>query len=130
MAESESSTRMTTDGMELDRRAFVMSAAAGALTAGTTAHAAVPIERGDRALWLSWYDLPDDGRDTYLAWLHGTYLPALLKRPGYLWAVHYAAVPRGTMRTIRRDGKPDPRLDPSLPSGDRYILMFGAAHAN
>jgi hypothetical protein len=120
--------------MERERRAFICRAggaaavfAAGVLPAG----AAQQEERsGDRALWISWYDLPEDGRDSYLAWLHGSYLPALLKRPGFMWAAHYAAVPRGTVRTIRRDGKPDPRLDPALPAGDRYILMFGAAHAN
>src|SRR5215831_2735789 len=124
---------MRNDRMKPERRAFIATAgaAAGAFAAGSVAHAAAPAERAtDRALWLSWYDLPDDGRDAYLAWLHGSYLPTLLKRPGYLWAAHYAAVPRGAMRTIRRDGKPDPRLDPALPTGDRYILMFGAAHAN
>src|SRR5450756_2854312 len=44
----------------------------------------------DRGLWVTWYDLPAEGRDAYLSWLHGTYLPALLKRPGILWAAHYA----------------------------------------
>jgi hypothetical protein len=117
--------------MKRDRRAFIAGAGAAAFAASAAAHAASPVERSaDRALWLSWYDLPDDGRDSYLAWLHGTHLPALLERPGFMWAAHYAAVPRGTMRTIRRDGKPDPRLDPALPTGDRYVLIFGAAHAN
>ena len=94
-----------------NRRAFMVraGAAVGAFAAAE-ARAAPPFERGgDRALGLSWYDLPDDGRDSYLAWLHGSYLPLLLKRTGFMWAAHYAAVPRGTMRTIRRDGKPDPR---------------------
>jgi len=47
-------------------------------------------EPSDRGLWVTWYDLPDNGRDVYLSWLHETYLPSLLKRPGYLWAAHYA----------------------------------------
>ena len=46
----------------------------------------------DKALWISWYNLPDDGRDAYLAWLHGTYIPAMLERRGFLWAAHYASV--------------------------------------
>src|SRR5882762_11413135 len=36
-------------------------------------------EPNDRGLWASWYDLPDNGRDAYLSWLHETYLPAQLK---------------------------------------------------
>ena len=40
----------------------------------------------DRALWISWYDLPDAGRDAYLSWAHGTYMPAMVKRPGVLYA--------------------------------------------
>jgi len=47
-------------------------------------------EPSDRGLWVTWYDLPDNGRDPYLSWLHESYLPAQLKRPGYLWAAHYA----------------------------------------
>ena len=118
--------------MKHDRRGFFQKAggAAAALVAagGVRAEAA---ERGvDRALWISWYDLPDEGREAYLSWLHQSYIPALLKRPGFLWAAHYAAVPRGTVRTMRRDGATDPRLDPSVPTGDRYILLFGAEHSN
>jgi hypothetical protein len=80
-------------------------------------------EPADRGLWITWYDLPDNGRDAYLSWLHGTYLPTLLKRPGYLWAVHYAT--RGT--------ETSPQLhhteDPSVPTGFRYILLIGAKDA-
>ena len=46
----------------------------------------------DRALWISWYDLPDSGRDAYLSWLHGTYMPKLVKRPGFLYAAHFKSV--------------------------------------
>lgn len=121
--------------MKNERRAFVRNAggAAAALVAAGSirAEAAAPAVPGaDRSLWISWYDLPEEGREAYLAWLHQSYMPALLRRRGFLWAAHYAAVPRGTVRTLRRDGKPDPRLDPSLPTGDRYILLFGAEDAN
>jgi hypothetical protein len=121
--------------MKDERRGFLKSAggAAAVLAAasGVRSATAAPQEHGaDRALWISWYDLPDEGRDAYLSWLHGSYIPALLQRPGFLGAAHYAAVPRGTMRTMRRDGAADPRLDPSLPTGDRYLLLFGAEHSN
>lgn len=44
----------------------------------------------DRALWVTWYDLPAAGCDAYLSWLHGVYIPRLLERPDLLWAAHYA----------------------------------------
>jgi hypothetical protein len=31
----------------------------------------------DHALWITWYDLPDEGLEAYLAWPHGKHLPAL-----------------------------------------------------
>src|SRR5688500_16106714 len=79
----------------------------------------------DKAVWITWFDLPEKGVGPHLSWLHETYIPELLKRPGYLWASHYAAVPKGTMRTIRRDDANDP-VDPGVPTGDRYILLVGA----
>ncbi len=78
----------------------------------------------DRGLWVTWYDLPDNGRDAYLSWLHGTYLPELLKRPGYLWAAHYAT----------RDSENNTQLhhteDPSVPTGYHYILLIGTKDAS
>jgi hypothetical protein len=83
----------------------------------------------DRALWITWYNLPDDRRDEYLAWLHLSYLPGLLKRSGYLWAAHYASV--GEDRIARRtSGNKYTTTDPEVPTGDRYILLVGAADVN
>ena len=76
----------------------------------------------DRGLWISWYDLPDDGRQAYLSWLHETYIPGLLKRPGYLWAAHYASQER-EVSTSSQFKHID---DPSVPTGYRYILLIGA----
>jgi hypothetical protein len=77
----------------------------------------------DRGLWVTWYDLPDNGRDAYLSWLHESYLPALLKRPGYLWAAHYA--------TLGTEARSDLHHveDPGVPTGFRYILLIGAKDA-
>lgn len=84
-------------------------------------------ESADRGLWITWYDLPDKGRDAYLSWLHETYLPGLLKRPGYLWAAHYA-----TQETS--GDSPSAQIlhveDPKVPTGFRYILVIGAKDAN
>ena len=79
----------------------------------------------DRGLWAAWYDLPGEGREAYLNWLHGTYLPALLKRPGYLWAAHYA--------TREREGggaQIQHTTDPKVGIGYHYILLVGATHAD
>ena len=42
----------------------------------------------DRGIWATWYDLPEEGKEEYIAWLHDVHLPKALLRPGYLWAAH------------------------------------------
>jgi hypothetical protein len=84
--------------------------------------------QGDSAgggLWVTWYDLPEKGRDAYLSWLHGKYLPELLKRPGYTWAAHYATTggPENSPNRLQHTN------DPSVPTGFRYILLVGAKDA-
>lgn len=78
----------------------------------------------DRALWITWYDLPEGGRDEYLAWLHGAYMPAMLKRPGVLWAAHFASEDK----PVRTEKKKPRRYPPagSVPGGHRFLLLFGA----
>ena len=117
------------------RRAFLKTAGsvAAALFAmndssGQVAHA--PNQPPDRGLWITWYDLPESGRDAYLAWLHQTYIPGLLQRPGFLWAAHYASAPKTATRSLRREGTLSNTSDSAVPAGDRYILLFGAEHAN
>jgi hypothetical protein len=83
----------------------------------------------DRGLWITWYNLPDEGRDAYLSWLNSTYLPALAKRPGILWAAHYASVDEAKIPR-RSSGKKFNTTDPSVPAGDRYILIAGAEDTN
>jgi len=78
----------------------------------------------DRALWISWYDLSSQGRDQYLAWLHGTYLPKLLRVPGVLAAAHYA---------VDQSEKPLPHLRRTkerLPQGNGYILIISGKDAH
>ena len=79
----------------------------------------------DRACWITWYNLPAEGRDAYLSWLHDAYIPRVVERPGILWGAHYASeanvVPLGggKGRVRHTDGG-------DRPAGVRYILLFGA----
>lgn len=77
----------------------------------------------DRGIWITWYDLREEGREAYFSWLHGTYVPAVLQRPGVLWAAHYrceASPPySGTKGRLTRTN------DESVPAGTGFILLFG-----
>jgi hypothetical protein len=88
-------------------------------------HPAAPPDRG---LWITWYDLPESGREEYFSWLHGTYLPDLLKRPGYLWAAHYASMDLegGAANATRYHHVDDPRVG----KGFHYMLLIAASDAN
>lgn len=74
-----------------------------------------------QALWITWYDLPADGRDAYFAWLHGSYIPMMLKRSGFVNAAHYASEDLFSHHPLAHT------VDPAVPTGNRYILLFGAA---
>ena len=75
----------------------------------------------DRAIWVTWYDLPADHRDAHLAWLHGTYIPLVLAKPGLLWAAHYAI----QKKTVHSHDYAD-RFATDVPTGNDYMLLFGA----
>ena len=79
----------------------------------------------DRALLVNWYDLPQDGRESYLAWLHNKYIPKLLAAPGVLSAAHYE---------VDQSEKPLPHLrhtdDSTLPTGNSYILILTGSDAH
>jgi hypothetical protein len=78
-------------------------------------------------MWITWYDLPMEGREAYFSWLHGTYLPGLLKRPGYLWAAHYASqdLEGGAENATRYKHVDDPRVG----KGYHYMLLIAATDA-
>ena len=86
----------------------------------------------DRALWITWYDLPAAGRDAHLKWLHNSYMPNMVERPGFLHAAHFASeqalpqagVPAGQPGRLRHTD------DKSVPTGNAYILVFGAEDAH
>jgi hypothetical protein len=80
----------------------------------------------DRALWVTWYDLPEESREAHLAWLHASYIPSVLKRPGYLWAAHYGSVKKKNMTTMRREKGLHNIQDDAVPPGEDFLLFFGA----
>ncbi len=85
----------------------------------------------DRGIWATWYDLPEEGKEEYLSWLHEEYIPEALSRPGYLWACH-----QQNIMTPEREAEINHRLthindpgveNPGVPAGNQYLLLFGAA---
>ena len=74
----------------------------------------------DRSLSIVWYDLPSSARTSYLPWLHGSYIPKLLKKPGIMWAAHYAVHKYEIPSRMRHT------QDPSVPTGNDYMLLLGA----
>lgn len=72
-----------------------------------------------------WYDLPEQDREVYLSWLHHDHIPHMLARPGFLWAAHVQNIV-----TAEREQDLDRRLihthDPSVPTGNSYLLLYGA----
>ena len=84
----------------------------------------------DRGIWATWYDLPGEDKEEYLAWLHEEYIPEMLKCPGYLWACHQQNV-----ITPEREAQIHSRLvhiddsgvdNPGVPDGNQYLLLFGS----
>ena len=79
----------------------------------------------DRGIWAIWYDLPEEGREEYLAWLHEVHLPEALKRPGYLWAAHVENI-WDEAHEAHKAKVLTWTDDPSVPTGNDYLLLFGA----
>jgi hypothetical protein len=82
----------------------------------------------DHGLWITWYDLPEEGRDDYLEWLHGEYIPKRLEDSRYLYAAHYAS--EYNVELSGEKGRLKNTKNTEIPAGDRYILIFGAADAH
>jgi hypothetical protein len=76
----------------------------------------------DRGIWVTWYDLPDDGRQEHLDWVHKSYIPEMLKGDGYRWAAHYRSIQKSDVRVHTSDA--------SVPAGTQYLLLFGADYAD
>ena len=113
--------------------AVALAAAKGALAQNENSKSSPQKDRShsapqDRGMWITWYDLPMEGREAYFSWLHGTYLPGLLKRPGYLWAAHYASQDlEGGAENATRYKHVD---DPKVGKGYHYMLLIAATDAS
>ena len=80
----------------------------------------------DRGIWATWYDLPDDGRQDFIGWLHGAYLPSLLQRPGYVWAANYEVKGGGAgMDQVQKDIITYTN-DDSVGNGSQFVMLIGA----
>jgi len=80
----------------------------------------------DSGYWISWYNLDDNNREEYLNWLHNAYIPKRLETKQVLWAAHYASLPN--VKHPGEEGRLS-HIKEAIPSGDRYILIFGATDA-
>ena len=79
----------------------------------------------DRGIWAAWYDLPEEGKDEYISWLHEVHIPKTLSRPSYLWAAHVENIwdeerEAHKSRILTHTG------DTSVPAGNAYLMLFGA----
>jgi len=79
----------------------------------------------DNGIWATWYDLAENGRHDYLAWLHGQHLPKIMRRPGIAWAAHYEITGGGARMQAIHD-----RLhhadDADLGTGTQFLILVGA----
>ena len=84
----------------------------------------------DRAIWIAWYDLPEERRDDYLAWAHDSYIPKVLARAGVQWGAHYATEAKSKPSRMQAQGRLSHVEGGAVPAGSRYILLFGGADAH
>ena len=82
----------------------------------------------DRGIWITWYNLPDKDRDAYIEWLHASYIPKQLARPGVRWAAHYAS--ETNVKLSGAKGRLSNVKSSAVPTGDRFILLFGGDDAH
>jgi hypothetical protein len=82
----------------------------------------------DTSIWSTWHDLDPTDEVEHIAWLHGTYLPALRNRPGILWVAHYRNVGGGKAMDALHERMPR-STDPDSQGGSTHIIMAGAVSA-
>ncbi len=104
---------------ERDASRFIENSPARQKKTGRTCVKGTAINSG---FWIAWYNLPEQGRDQYLAWLHASYIPRVLARSGVTAAAHYASVDAPRQRKNL-----SATTDAAVPAGDRYILVFEGA---
>jgi hypothetical protein len=79
----------------------------------------------DTGIWATWYDVPEQSRDLFLDWLHGSYLPELRQRPGYSWVAHYLNTHGG--EAMRHVGDTIlTRPEEEIGNGSQFLMLVGA----
>ncbi|MDO9435826.1 hypothetical protein [Hydrogenophaga sp.] len=84
----------------------------------------------DNGLWATWYDLDDQDRDTFLSWMHGSYLPYLQGLPGHAWVAHYRNVGTGPALATYHDIAGHAPGDQKIATGSQYVVLVGAASSH
>lgn len=82
----------------------------------------------DRGYWITWYDLPEAGRQEYLDWLHTSYISELLKAPRVLSGAHYQSLEK--VQHPGTKGRLSHTSNDEVPTGDRYILIITGEDAH
>ncbi len=80
----------------------------------------------DKGIWATWYDLDEAGRDKFLAWLHGTWLPALARDGRYNWVAHYRDQAAVKSETGVAGPMEQADKDEGIPVGRQFLLLVGA----
>jgi hypothetical protein len=79
----------------------------------------------DNGIWATWYDMAEENRHAFNDWLHGQYLPELMRKPGVAWAAHYQITGGGDRMQEIHD-----RLvhaeEEELGNGSQFLVLAGA----
>lgn len=77
-------------------------------------------------IWATWYDLPADDVQRYLAWAHGSYLPFLQQQVGIRWVAHYAYAGGGPQMARVKETVVSHTVD-EVGHGSQYLMLAGAS---
>lgn len=80
----------------------------------------------DEGIWATWFDLDSKVRASHIKWLHQTYLPEILTRPGIAWAAHYELHPEVYAKQRARLKHTDEPVGQAL----QHLVLVGAAAPN
>jgi hypothetical protein len=78
------------------------------------------------SLWATWYDLDEDDRPAFIAWLHGVHLPALQRHPGIHWVAHYRSVGTGPALARYHDVAGHAPDAEGLGIGSQFLVLAAA----
>ena len=79
-------------------------------------------------IYATWYELEEESKSEFLDWMHNSYIPQELTRPGYLWAAHYelgyvGEAVQKVVDTLIYD------KSSALGSGRGFLILFGGLSA-